>query len=496
MLRYFTLLLLFFTSSFSGQNSRIDSILHEVTIAKQDTSLVKLYNSLGKEYIRLNDHSKIEQYSEKAIELSKKINYKRGESVALRNLGVIYDEKGDYPKALEYYNNAYLISKDLAIEALQADILTLVASIYTKKAEYNKSIELNIQVLRLRDKISERSPDDLSNLNGKADAVNNIGNIYYYQGKYSEALEYYKKALSLYERSKDEIRLAAGYNNVGLIYRMMEKPETSLEYRKKALKIYEKINNKEGLFTVNLGIGILYFQNKNLNKALEYHLKALDISRQVGERSWEATTLHNLGEILTEKGDKGAAIQYLDKALAISQKTGDRNLIMENYKARYSYYEKAGNYKTAFEYQNKYLLLKDSILGSESSRQINELNAKYETEKKEKQILELNKQKLSDSLQLAQKEVESERQNSRIIFLLVSLILISVVGIFIFISLRNKQKVNKIIFEQKAQVEYQKELVEEKQKEIIDSIVYARRIQKSLLPTEKYIERNLKRLKK
>ena len=68
--------------------------------------------------------------------------------------------------------------------------------------------------------------------------------------------------------------------------------------------------------------------------------------------------------------------------------------------------------------------------------------------------------------------------------------------IFVVISWRNKQRANKALAEKNAEINLQKEIIEEKQKEVMDSIRYAKRIQQSLLPTEKYIARNLTDLNK
>jgi type VI protein secretion system component VasK len=81
-------------------------------------------------------------------------------------------------------------------------------------------------------------------------------------------------------------------------------------------------------------------------------------------------------------------------------------------------------------------------------------------------------------------------------FIVTGLLMVATLAIFIWRGYRQKQKANVIITKQKQEVEEQKHLIEEKQKEILDSIQYARRIQRSLLTSEKYIARHLSKLLK
>jgi hypothetical protein len=139
------------------------------------------------------------------------------------------------------------------------------------------------------------------------------------------------------------------------------------------------------------------------------------------------------------------------------------------------------NFEKAFEYHRKYMHTKDSIYNKESAQQLNEMQTKYETEKKEKELL--------------QTKAESEKQTMLRNVFIGGFGVMIILAFLILRGYRNKQRLNVQITAQKKEVELQKELIEEKQKEILDSIHYARRIQQSLLPGEGYIERNIKDIK-
>jgi hypothetical protein len=134
------------------------------------------------------------------------------------------------------------------------------------------------------------------------------------------------------------------------------------------------------------------------------------------------------------------------------------------------------------------------------AKQVAEMGDKLEKEKQEKQITLLQKESELSQLRINAKNAELESVNRTIVWFVFGLIVCSVMLFFIIRSNLMRKKINreleaqkKIIEQQKEETEHQKELVEEKQREIIDSIKYARRIQRSLLPTEKYIDKNIKR---
>jgi len=137
-----------------------------------------------------------------------------------------------------------------------------------------------------------------------------------------------------------------------------------------------------------------------------------------------------------------------------------------------------GNYSEAYNLHKLYSIYKDSVLNENTDMQIETIKTEFETEKKEKE-----NQLLQTQNQLSTETIKQQRITTY--FIISGLLLALLLAFFIFRGLKQQRNANRIISEQK-------HLVEEKQKEILDSIHYAKRIQQSLLPTEKYIKRNLK----
>jgi hypothetical protein len=181
------------------------------------------------------------------------------------------------------------------------------------------------------------------------------------------------------------------------------------------------------------------------------------------------------------------AVLYSDSAIKISERYRILSALHYLYKGRSAIYEDLHDEKNALKYYKRSVELRDSLFRKENSDNLNELEKKYETQKKEKELADQRNELL---LQKADNEKQQNQRN----FFIAGTVLFLGFSIFIFRGYRQKQKANIIIAQAKKEVEMQKALIEEKQKEILDSINYARRIQKAHLPNDKYISKKLEEL--
>ena len=225
-------------------------------------------------------------------------------------------------------------------------------------------------------------------------------------------------------------------------------------------------------------------------KALEHYLKSLKIMKEIGDKEGTADCYINLGEINVQLKKFNEAKKYLNEALSISKDIGEKDIIKDSYRGLAELQNKTGNYKQALDSYKQFIIYRDSLLNEENTKKSVQTQMNYEFAKKE------NETKAEQDKKDLIVEKEKQKQKITIVSVSVGLILVLVLALVILRSLRQNQKKNKIITEQKEIVEHQKELVEEKQKEILDSIHYAKRIQTALITSEKYVDKNLKRLMK
>ncbi len=224
-------------------------------------------------------------------------------------------------------------------------------------------------------------------------------------------------------------------------------------------------------------LGIVYTYKKNYSKALEHQLKSLDIAKELGDKRLVAYALHNIGQTYTSLLDADKAINYMEQSIKIASEIQQRGLIADNYKGMSEAYTIAEKHKEANKYLLQYLELKDSLFTVQSSKQIAEMQTKYETEKKEKEITLLNKDNELQHTQL-------NRQQIIIWFVVVGLLLAGVSSIVSYRSFVQKKKANILL-------EAKNKMIEQQRNNILDSINYAKNIQKSMLVREEEVQRIL-----
>lgn len=425
----------------SGQNNKIDSLLSLLKTDKEDTNKVNRLSDLAWEHMYQNPDTSI-LLSEEALLMAEKIKFEFGIGKACNNLGVFNTFKGDYAKALEHYFRALAIWEKLFPPLGR-----------------------------------ERGGTTLSN----------IGIIYYYQADYPKALDYYFRALKMDEELGNKRGIAKTLGNIGLVCTDEADYPKALDYYLKALKMAEELGDKNGIARNLANIGNIYGNQTYYPKAFDYYFKALKMSEELGYKQLQAITLGNIGSLYTKTGKFAEAEKYLKHSLALYGSSGELDGTRDFELSLSQLYDTTGRHKLALEHYKKYITAKDSIANDENTKKQTRMEMTYEFDKKQ------TADSIKNAEQIKQEELKHEQeiqqQKTYTYGGVIGFLLMIVVAMVSFRAFKNKQKANEIIFAQK-------QLVEEKQKEILDSIRYAKRIQQSLLPTEKYIQKNLTRLQK
>jgi tetratricopeptide (TPR) repeat protein len=468
-----------------AQTEKTDSVSRLLQTDKNDTTKV---NHLL-ELVYLNDRSNPDSAfarCKEALALSEKLQWQKGIGLSCHKIASLHDAKGEYPLALQNYSRALKIwneleqSKEVShemfnIKTRKTRTLTNIGNDHAMLGNFPKALEYSLEALKLA--------KEIDNKHLQANNFGNIGSVFNKQKEFEKALEYYFKALKIYEGLRLKGGLAYCYIGIGNTYNDKKDYEQALEYYFRASKINEETGNKSYM-AANFGnIGNAYSrQNKN-DKALEYFEKALKIDEETGNKVGMAYRLSSIGSLYVKLKKYNEAEKYLTKGLELSDSTGSLQLMQDNHNSLSELYSEKGDFKRSLDHFNQYSILKDSLFNEEKEKELTRHELNYEFEKKESELKA--EQDKKEAVMLA------ERKRQQVLFWLICFVTlaISVIALIILRSLRITKK-------QKIIIEEQKETVEAKQKEILDSIHYAKRIQQSLLPTDKYIERNIFRLKK
>lgn len=437
--------------------------------AETDTNKANTLNILAKS-LEYSDPRKSYEFIGESILLCEKLDYKKGLAKAYLNKGNYYFHKSEYNTALEAYNSALLTSRSINSLNGMASAYTGIGLVNTYIGDFKKAIENYFKGLEIK--------EQLGNLEGQAILLSNIGELYMYQKQYENSLKYHNKSIEIEKKLNNLQGMAESYSNIAAIYFYMQKQNLALDFYNLAIDLSKKLGDK-ALLARNLNnIGSIY-QDKNENvKAIEFLQQSLKLREEIGDKNGLASSYQALGISYKKLNKPTEAIKYTETSIKISSEINAKRTLMESYNLLAELYEMTKKYDQALIYFHKAQQLNDTIETEDLSKSIVEIETKYQTDKKEKEIKLLTQQNQIQDLEL--------NKNRITIYATITVILL-LAGLAATILKRYqlKQKANKIISEQKA-------LVELKQKEIVDSINYAKRIQYTLIAHNDFLTANLK----
>lgn len=385
-----------------------------------------------------------------------KVFFKKAEALAqpLRNnqlhglidveLGGCCDELNMFDSALYYYKRALIYSKQFGDKQMTAIGYNNISIAYFRKGNYEKAIEWQLNAIKAKEGLK----DTIS----LATSLNNVGSMFIRLKKYAQAKRYLSKSFRLLN---DESKIA-GFSalNLGICFKKMGNLDSALFYYDVALKIYTKLRLESSIGSAYTNIGGVYEAKLNYHKALEYMQKSLEISKRVNNEYDIAIRSRNVANVYLELGQPTKAKTHIFESKKFADKLKSIELSMEVYNTLSKYYEKTNNYVLALANYKIYKDLNDSLFSENSENTINELNTKYETEKKEKEIGDLKNQKKISGLELIRKENSIYQQRLIIYFSAAVLVLISLALYLFFKRYKLKQKnAQELLARQKLELE-------------------------------------------
>jgi signal transduction histidine kinase len=422
-------LLVFLLASFTvlGQNSQKyqDSIKTAIkNISSDSLRAAEYYNAAIYAFQPLNNLKLSRRYVDSSAHYSQIIENKDLEAKCHFLYGVINRFEGDYDIAVEHLNKHIEHFKKKSIEKPYS--LFQIAAIHGEQGDYENSLKISFKILR----IFEREKDSFA----LASTYNSIATDYHEMGKIDESLINLKKALAIFNKLNKKKDIANTTRNIGEVYLSKHDTITGIKYIKESLKIANQINEpyEIGYSLYVLGTSFAKSQPKTGHK---YLLQAKSLIEQGNYKSLLTNIYISLGNFHQDTDNNFKAINFYKKALKLAEELKELPPKKEIYKGLFFIYKQQGDFQKAFEYQDEYMLVKDSILNKENLKTISLLEKQYETEKKEKEIITLSEQKLKDDIRIA----EQQRQVKWLVVTIIGVILLSVL-LFLLFKQRSKNK--------------------------------------------------------
>ncbi|MGZ3921796.1 MAG: tetratricopeptide repeat protein, partial [Bacteroidia bacterium] len=364
--------------------------------------------------------------------------------------------------------------KDNAItsgnQEMEASVLNNIGGIYFLQANYLPALKNYQHALKIMEK--------QKNYEGISTALNNIGNIHMDLKEPSTAIVYFKKNLEIKRKLKSANELARAYNNIAFAFRNMNILDSAEYFYKEGLKAFKPPVDLGIEGSIYSGLGEIYSAKHDFESALKYYRLAMDRKKKTGLPTQICYANYHLGNLYLRWHKADSSIYYLEKAYHIAKDINFTQVVSLTSGNLAEIYSKNKKFDKAYSYLLEHKRLSEKLADSDTKKAAIRQNMRYEFEKKEALA------KLEQDKKDAITREKSQKQQYIIIF--ISLLLLCVVGLVVFVyrSFLEKRKAN-------VEISKQKELVDEKQKEILDSIHYAKRIQSTLLANDHFLNEHL-----
>ncbi len=458
--------LLITCASFGQNQQKIDTLLYEIKNSYEDSLKVDLLNKIFYQY-RSYDLEIAKIYIDEALELSIKIRYPKGITHSSINRSSVDAATGNNKNAINILKKGLLELENYNYPKGNVNLNVWLASTYLSQHEFD-SVKVSLDRAILKAK-------KVNFIKGLSNAYTNYGNYYIVQSDYTNAVKYYTKVDSIctkYNYSGSSCSVAI--MNIGSIKSTLKEYDDAIFYFNKAEKIFSgKRSSIDDAMQIKLLKGIVEFRRENytlaqnyLETALAYYAKTNRIPKKnqvlvhlapiyrktkqykkAENALKEAVALSknisdslNLGDSYTELGllyfdlkDYNKSTYYFKKAKTISKKSASISSMESVSKGLSESYYYNSNFKEAAKEYREYITLLDSLNSSRNKEVTLDLETKYQTQKKEREIALLKSQN-----ELA----EQQKKNQRILFLS-GLGLTTLIGLFFFLQYRNRKKINK-----------------------------------------------------
>lgn len=431
----------------------------------------------------------------------------------MKVLSYYYKDKKEHQKSLEIKQQIIPLCIDIKDTALLEDTYWNIIDDYMDQRKPNKAFEL------ANKRLSEYEKGKV--LNQIAFYQSKLAYLYQRINYFDKMLEYYQKNLNTNIKINEPKGIAFAHVQLARAYSYNQKPEKALEHSLKSLTYFQNENNKRKIFRALLETSQIYGKLGNFDKALEYSEQGLKIANEFKDSSMISDVVFGRVFLYKRQNNFGKAIEYgkrwnsisvltdnvsdvLNSGLSISRdylelnqvenaakyiaicdtiakKWNDLHALSELSDIKYIYFRKKGQFEKALENRLLCDRFRDSIKKLEDHDGLEKKEMLLDFEKNELKMKE--EQFIKDQ----KAEAEKNRQKTITLFVGLGLLVVLVMLLLIYRNYRLKQKSNIELSLRNAEISTQKHLIEEKQKEITESITYAKRLQEAILPPNAFV---------
>jgi serine phosphatase RsbU (regulator of sigma subunit)/tetratricopeptide (TPR) repeat protein len=460
--------ILFKNDSLSGYRE-IKKATYAINNISYKSYVLRTIEKIGKFCYSGNMPQKARYYYDMGLSKSRTQKNKEWQARFYLRIANLLQNEDFSKQCIVYYDSALTIAKG-GDEKQLADILMKTGRAHYDNGDYKVAMDLYIQSQRLFEKNKWLNTD-------YGHLLHFIGSVFKRQGFKDKALNYYERELALAVQIKNKSLEAESLYLCASMYGTKGDLDKELAYNEKSMEIYKEEGNFKMVGLLLGNISANYADKKEYKKAIANCEEALGIYDQLGQKDMQSSLFRSLGDYYSKLGQHAKALNYMKQAMDAALKVETKQLL---YRAEITEsmafaYSNLGDYKSAFNALLQHRKLNDSLNNQSNAEYMHNLETQYQTEKKEKEIALLNAGKKVQDEALLRKEAQSKT----LIIVCILVFVIAGISIFAFMA---KQKTSRILTKQVSEINYQNSVIVEKNKDITDSIQYAKRLQEAVFP--------------
>jgi serine phosphatase RsbU (regulator of sigma subunit) len=433
--------------------------------------------------------------SRQLLKFAEEHSLKKFMIAARNNMGLSYYVKGEYQQAIDNYSQSVGMLKELIhgedpelkrfAKTQLGKTYNNIGNVYLNKSDYPLALDFYFQSLKV--------VEEMNDIRAQSNALGNIGIVYGIQKNYETSIKYLLRSMKMDSLLGDMENIASSYSNISNLYQQDKQLDKALDFQKISLELRTKLGDKGGMVLALTSMGSLMGEfgydaerkgkpkqqsDDYFREAIAYYEKALVLTREIGEQRNEAVVLAGLGSNMIKLGDAEKGISYCKRSLELAEKVQSDEEVKDACSCLYDGYKLQNNTTKALEYFERFISIRDTLNSADRIREIAQKEFEFD----------YNKKAAADSLRTMEQRIsiqaELKHEQTRRYYLYGGLLLVLIFAGFMV----NRYKVSQ---DQKRIIEKQKTVVEEKQKEILDSIQYAKKIQNTLLAHDDLLNENL-----
>ena len=454
----------------------VKKILYTIDALSNKPFAFKALEQIGKICLANNMHQKARYYWDLGLEKTAKEKNTEWQSKFYLKIAEFLQQEDHLKLSLLYFDSALAVTK-ASDEKLRCNILMLKGRAHYDGGDYKTAMDNYIKSQRLFEKNKWQTAE-------YGHLLHFIGSVFKRQNFRDKALNYYEKELALAREIKSKSLEAEALYLAAAMYGELGNLDKELDYELKSLKLFREEGKDNSVALILVNISSNYAARGDLKSAVSNCEEALKIYTRVGETDKESFVYRCLGDYHSRMGQHQKAINYLKKSMNIAKQVETKQLLYrtEITESMAFAYSNMGDYRSAFNTLLQHRKLNDSLNNQSNAEYLSNLEKQYQTEKKEKEIALLNADKNLQKVELDKSNAIVKQQKTLRNALIFGFVLILIIAGISIIAFINKRKTSKLLSKQVGEINYQNAVIKERNKDITDSIQYAKRLQEAVFP--------------